>query len=468
MIDATLPSPETGLPPSKADKFKFTKCKDARGHDIRGLWERNGRFYVQMEVPGKGTRRICLHDEKKQPVRTVPDAVKAKNRLSQRVENGQLPGPGVTPCFNDYVVHYLNFLETTSAKGPLTIKKERCSLNGWVRFLGTTRLNRVAEKQINEFALKRAEDGVGNRAINCDVIALSHLYRFARRENWVKVSPTESWEPLKYVAPKRSLLEDGTLERICEEAVTGRYDNGQFLADYLKLLAYSGARRQAGLSAKWTQVDWTNRQMTFFTKFDKAVVVDFNEKLEAHLTDMLDRRDENVPWIFPSPRSDAARGFFANPQKVLDKVTEKLGLTDFKLHDLRHWFISYCVMSGIDTLTIAGWVGHEDGGVLIGKIYGHLNPQHKRAAANRLSFTQQVQPVATPPKYSPRLPQAADVVPVSMADLLKLMQQAGHIPLGQSPDAIAAALAGQPSPAPRPGESNGAGVGENPATLATK
>jgi hypothetical protein len=43
-------------------------------------------------------------------------------------------------------------------------------------------------------------------------------------------------------------------------------------------------------------------------------------------------------------------------------------------------------MSGIDYLTIARWVGHRDGGILIGRVYGHLNDEHKRKQANRLSF----------------------------------------------------------------------------------
>jgi hypothetical protein len=30
-------------------------------------------------------------------------------------------------------------------------------------------------------------------------------------------------------------------------------------------------------------------------------------------------------------------------------------------------------MSGIDYLTIAHWAGHKDGGVLIGRVYSHLN-----------------------------------------------------------------------------------------------
>lgn len=43
-------------------------------------------------------------------------------------------------------------------------------------------------------------------------------------------------------------------------------------------------------------------------------------------------------------------------------------------------------MSGIDYMTIAKWVGHKDGGVLIGKVYGHLSNEHAQRQAQRLVF----------------------------------------------------------------------------------
>lgn len=45
-----------------------------------------------------------------------------------------------------------------------------------------------------------------------------------------------------------------------------------------------------------------------------------------------------------------------------------------------------CVMAGIDYMTIAAWVGHKDGGVLIGKVYGHLANEHRQAMAAKLNF----------------------------------------------------------------------------------
>ena len=51
-------------------------------------------------------------------------------------------------------------------------------------------------------------------------------------------------------------------------------------------------------------------------------------------------------------------------------------------------------MSGIDFMTIARWVGHKDGGVLIGKVYGHLSNEHAKQQAQRINLEPQIISVA--------------------------------------------------------------------------
>ena len=66
---------------------------------------------------------------------------------------------------------------------------------------------------------------------------------------------------------------------------------------------------------------------------------------------------------------------------ALYKARDIAGVEGFGFHDCRHYFISHAVMSGIDYMTIAKWVGHKDGGVLIGRVYGHLNDEHAKRQA---------------------------------------------------------------------------------------
>ena len=97
---------------------------------------------------------------------------------------------------------------------------------------------------------------------------------------------------------------------------------------------------------------------------------------------MRQRRAPDSQWIFPSPQRGAkdipARSF----RESLKLTRTAAGLPKFGFHDCRHHFISMAVMSGVDFMTIASWVGHQDGGVLIGKVYGHLANEHKKAMAD--------------------------------------------------------------------------------------
>jgi site-specific recombinase XerD len=53
---------------------------------------------------------------------------------------------------------------------------------------------------------------------------------------------------------------------------------------------------------------------------------------------------------------------------------------------MRHFFCSNCIEEGIDFKTIAEWLGHKDGGVLVAKTYGHLRSEHSNAMAKKITF----------------------------------------------------------------------------------
>ena len=62
------------------------------------------------------------------------------------------------------------------------------------------------------------------------------------------------------------------------------------------------------------------------------------------------------------------------------RACAKARIEDFHFHDLRHTAISYMMMNGIDLKTIAELVGHTTA-QMVDQRYGHLSPDHKRAAA---------------------------------------------------------------------------------------
>src|SRR6188768_3658675 len=85
----------------------FRKVKDARGHDIRGLWRRNDRFYAVIVAPGKSNAvKVPLVDEAGKNLATVPQAVAALNALRAKRDENTLPPLTKTCTLREYIGRY--------------------------------------------------------------------------------------------------------------------------------------------------------------------------------------------------------------------------------------------------------------------------------------------------------------------------------------------------------------------------
>lgn len=67
-----------------------------------------------------------------------------------------------------------------------------------------------------------------------------------------------------------------------------------------------------------------------------------------------------------------------------ETVSDLAELTNFRFHDLRHTFISYLVMNGVDIRTVQELAGHKT--LTMTMKYAHLSPDHKSQAINLLDF----------------------------------------------------------------------------------
>lgn len=381
----------------------YQQVLDGRKQPVRGLWVRKGRYYARLAVPDPDTgvtqvRRIPL-----ETATSDAEARAALERLRTQREDQDLPALREAPKLKDYVEEY--FVAIQDAKRPGTITTERANLNAWIEQIGGVRLHHINRAMINKFITRRLKAGASPRTVNLAVICLRNVLKRAIDDKWIKILPTANLRPLKWTAKQRKLFTDLQVEEICAVAFrpvfaggglakpgeTGMpLKNAQQFADFVRLLACCGSRMSETLRLKWSDVDWGIGQLTVgsdgLAKNHHERKVDFNPRLKAQLSEMLTRRAPDSEWLFPSPqrgeRDERAKSF--RESLLLARAAAKL--PEFGFHDCRHFFISMCVMSGIDYMTIARWVGHRDGGVLIGKVYGHLNDEHARKQAQRIEF----------------------------------------------------------------------------------
>jgi integrase len=368
-------------------RYRFTIVKDSRNRKVRGLWRRGERLYMQTRVSGeRSARRIPLKS-------TTLDAARdemADIKKQKRIEG--LPDTGLRPLFSDYANKYLEFHRTASDSGKKTrtIEREGHSLVHWIAAIGNVRLDKIKKPMITSVIKSRLAAGIKPRTVNIDVIVLRNVLKEAKDDGLIVRLPTDGVRPRKVKTPIRPLLTPAEFNDLCKAAAECGKNHVQVL-DYLRLLAYSGARRDEALALKGQDVNFERRFLRIgadgSTKNSKARYVDFNPELQAHLKDMAARRAPDSEWLFPSPQ----RGSTDKPTKTFRDsfaiAREKAKLPWVGFHDLRHYFASMAVMSGIDFKTIAEWLGHQDGGMLVGKVYGHLLPEHKQRMAERLVFS---------------------------------------------------------------------------------
>jgi integrase len=368
----------------------YKKVLDQRKHAIRGLWVRNGRYYAQLTVEDsttgiKGVKRVPLEGAS-----TDAQAVAKFQELLTQRRKGTLPVLNRTPKFAAYAEQYFDYYkQVKDAKRESTLYTERIAVNHWTEHLGHVRLDRITRALVNGYIAKRQGAGMTGRTVNLEVTCFRNVMNRAVDDGWIQRLPTENLRPLKWTPRKRELVDSRQIERLCDAAVK-ESRNGVEFAGYIRCLAYSGARMSEALRLKWSDVDWKQRQITIgsdgLAKNHKARVVDFTPNLEVQLKEMFARRAPDSEWLFPSPQRGGADRAAKTFRETLLIARKAAGLPKFGFHDCRHFFISMCVMSGIDFMTIAKWVGHQDGGVLIGKVYGHLSNEHAQRQAQRVNF----------------------------------------------------------------------------------
>ena len=369
---------------------QFIGVRDSRNRRVPGLYQRNGRFYAQLWVTRddgqKTARKFPLLTPDGAPVASLSAAKEAADVLRNDRREKNLPTSGHKPKFADYIETYFA-KPVTAGKKPDTLKLERWALNRWKEHLGDVRIDRIDAAAIASLRDKRLRSGSHPRTVNLDLIALRNVLKQAVEDDYLREMPKA--KTLKVPpAPKRALLSAKQFDALLAAVPQACAKNAVQFADYLRFLAFTGAREQEALKVRWSDVDFSARQVTIGTggvsKNRDSRPVDFNPKLGELLREMHARRAPDCAWLFPSPqrgpRDEHAKTF--RESLLLTRTAAALEWVGF--HDLRHRFASAGVMAGLDYMTIAGWLGHKDGGMLVAKIYGHLSDKHKAKAAAKL------------------------------------------------------------------------------------
>jgi integrase len=370
-----------------ASAAAYEQVFDLRKQRVRGIWKRGGVFYARFtatDLAGRKRDTFRALDGVTSPAAAKAELAKLKKHASAH----SVQVSGRIPTFADYAERYHE--EVSKTKRLATQRKERTHLDWWKERVGALPLNRVARVHVNSGVAELTKAGRNPRTVNLYIITLRSVLKRALEEGWIQAMPTAGLRALPTEQKTRELVGADAFEKILTVAPTVTR-NGVEFADYLRFLLYTGSREKETLRVEWKDVDFNNEQVAIGAdggaKNRKPRHVDFNERLGALLVEMKERRAPDSRWLFPSPNRGDKDIPARSLRQALHLCCAAAGVGRVGFHDTRHRFISECVMAGVDYLTIARWVGHRDGGILIGKVYGHLSSAHRKTMAQRLSLS---------------------------------------------------------------------------------
>ncbi|MBC2666056.1 tyrosine-type recombinase/integrase [Novosphingobium flavum] len=288
---------------------------------------------------------------------TFAVAQKAAKRLRAEVVMGGSPAEEkadkkAVPTYNDLADQHIADVRTYSRNPDNIDRVLKVHLRPkW----GKQRLDEITAQEIAKWLAEKRESGLAPATVEKIRIIFNRSFELALRWNTpgVKANPVRGIPRPRYDNKRNRYLTADEAARLLEKAKASA--NSQ-LHNIVRLLLYTGARKNELLKAKWADVD-LDRKLWYIpvTKTGKPRHVPLSQAA-LDVIGKLPRWDK-CPWLIPNPKT---RKPFTDIKHPWQTARDAAGLGDLHIHDLRHSAASFMVNAGIDLFAVGRILGHAD------------------------------------------------------------------------------------------------------------
>lgn len=249
--------------------------------------------------------------------------------------------------------------------------------------LENTEVKALSESACTHWAAVFAKKSSATR-YNNTIAFLRHALEIAVKSGVIYSNPANV---LERKAVKNKHLELPTLKQFSEFLTAIRNSRSRYAkasADFAEGLASTGCRLSEAGRIEWQDLDFKTGEIV--VKGDPDERTKNGEIRRIPMIQSARALFERMRQERPDEPADGRVFQVKACRASLDVAAEKVAMKRITHHDLRHFFATVCIERGVDTPTVARWLGHKDGGVLAMRIYGHLRREHSLAQAKKVSF----------------------------------------------------------------------------------
>jgi integrase len=242
--------------------------------------------------------------------------------------------------------------------------------------LGRLFLDEITTQHIIDIVATMQGNDYAPGTIGRVIVILRYLFNLARKWNVLKGNENPAAGiPVPPDVQRNRFLDKSEIERLVEALVR---DENQVAAKAILLLLLTGARRNEITHACWEHVNL--RSSTLFVPLSKSGKSRY-VFLNAAATEVLRSvpRLPTNPYVFPSPITGRPCASLHFPWH---RIRTEAGLSDVRLHDLRHTFASVLVNEGKQLYRVQRLLGHANAKAT--QRYAHLAPEALADAAEAM------------------------------------------------------------------------------------
>ena len=279
----------------------------------------------------------------------------------------------LVPTFASFIEeHYLPYIKSYKRSWNTDVSMLNVHL---LKRFGKMYMDEISRQDIVKMHYERKASGGAPGSANRLLVLMRYVFNLAIK--WetpgIKTNPTKGIPLMEENNKRERYLSVEEAQRLYNAVCQSDVHMLQYI---VPMLILTGARKREVLDAKWKDFDLARRLWRIpTTKSGKARFVPLSDGAIGLLQNV--PRLEGVDYVFPHPIKGVP---YASIFYAWHKARTLAGLTDVRLHDLRHSHASFLVNAGRTLYEVQHILGHSQ--VATTQRYAHLSPDTLLAATN--------------------------------------------------------------------------------------